>query len=218
MGFDAVFGGECGRIGNAFEFLLDPGRVAVEPQMRVAPGVQFDDGCLEPHRGINLPGIGFDEQAHPDARIGQARYNRGQLVVQSGSVEPAFGGAFLAPLGHDARGVRFVPQCNFQHFLGRRHFKVERQAGRSLDAGKVAVADMPPVFTQVRSDAVSANMRDNLCCAHRIGMIPAARVPDRRDMVDIDAEAEVTVHGQALRLPGFTASLAASSGGSSSGA
>jgi hypothetical protein len=46
-------------------------------------------------------------------------------------------------------------------------------------------------------------------------MRPAARVSDRRDMVDIDAEAEGPGHGLA-RLPGLIAGIAASSGGSAS--
>ena len=51
--------------------------------------------------------------------------------------------------------------------------------------------------------------------ADRIGMIAAARVPDGRDMVDIDAEAEGAGHA-AARLPGLIAGIAASSGGSAS--
>ena len=46
-----------------------------------------------------------------------------------------------------------------------------------------------------------------------IGMVAAARVPDGRDMVDIDAETEPLGHA-AARLPGLTAGIDASSGGS----
>jgi hypothetical protein len=46
-------------------------------------------------------------------------------------------------------------------------------------------------------------------------MIAAAGVPDRRDMVDIDAEAE-PVGQAAARLPGLIAGIAASSGGTES--
>jgi hypothetical protein len=46
-------------------------------------------------------------------------------------------------------------------------------------------------------------------------MISAARVPDGRDVIDVDAEAEA--RGQAAaRLPGFTAGIDASSGGTES--
>jgi hypothetical protein len=47
-------------------------------------------------------------------------------------------------------------------------------------------------------------------------MITAPRVPDGRDVVDIDAEAEVARQA-AARLPGLTAGMAASSGGTASG-
>jgi hypothetical protein len=48
-------------------------------------------------------------------------------------------------------------------------------------------------------------------------MRAAARVPDSRDMIDVDAEAQAL--GQAAaRLPGLTAGIEASSGGSESAA
>ena len=74
----------------------------------------------------------------------------------AGGVEPAFGGALLAPFGDDAGGVRLVAQRDLQHFLGRRHFEVERQVGRRLDPGEVVVADVAAVFAQVRGDPVAA--------------------------------------------------------------
>jgi hypothetical protein len=46
-------------------------------------------------------------------------------------------------------------------------------------------------------------------------VIAAARVPDRRDVVDIDAEAE-PVGQAAARLPGLIAGIAASSAGTDS--
>jgi hypothetical protein len=52
-------------------------------------------------------------------------------------------------------------------------------------------------------------------------MIAAARIANSRDMVNIYAQAQARRHGRvrhSFRLPGFTASVAASSGGSSSGA
>ena len=49
---------------------------------------------------------------------------------------------------------------------------------------------MAPVLAQVGGDAVGAGIGDELRRAHRIGMVAAARVPDRRDVVDVDAEAQ----------------------------
>jgi hypothetical protein len=47
-------------------------------------------------------------------------------------------------------------------------------------------------------------------------MIAAARVPNGRDVVDVDAEAKSLAQA-AARLPGLTAGIAASSGGTASG-
>jgi hypothetical protein len=47
-------------------------------------------------------------------------------------------------------------------------------------------------------------------------VIAAAGIPDRGDVIDVDAETEART--QAFRLPGFSIGLAASSGGTSSGA
>jgi hypothetical protein len=46
-------------------------------------------------------------------------------------------------------------------------------------------------------------------------MVAAARVPDGRDVIDVDAEAKPVAQA-AARLPGFTAGIAASSGGTAS--
>jgi hypothetical protein len=46
-------------------------------------------------------------------------------------------------------------------------------------------------------------------------VVAATRVPDRRDMVDIDAKAEAVAQA-AARLPGLIAGIAARSGGTES--
>ena len=50
-----------------------------------------------------------------------------QVIVAAGRVEAAFGGALLAPLRHEAGGVRPMPERDRQHLVGRRHLEVERQ-------------------------------------------------------------------------------------------
>ena len=102
-----------------------------------------------------------------------------------------------------------------QHLLGRRHLEVQRQVDLGHQPVDVAVGDVAAVLAQVRGDAVGAASAARMRRAHRIGMIAAARVPDGRDVVDVDAEAEAA--GQAAaRLPGLIAGIAASSGGSAS--
>ena len=49
-----------------------------------------------------------------------------QRVVLADHVEPALGGEFLAPLGHQAHRVRLGRERNPQHVLGRRHLEIQR--------------------------------------------------------------------------------------------
>ena len=130
-------------------------------------------------------------------------------------IEPALGCALLTPLRNDAGGVRHMAQRDLDHLVGRRHFKVERKVGRCLNPLKVFVADMAPVFAQVRSDAVAANRRNDLRRAHRIGMCPATRIADCRNVIDVYTQAEAGKGHGFARLPGFVTGTAASSSGTS---
>jgi hypothetical protein len=74
------------------------------------------------------------------------------------------------------------------HFVGRRHFQIEldlRQIAQLLDVG---VLDVSPVLAQVDGDAIgTAEVRFDRR-PDRIGLVGAARLADRRHMVDIDAK------------------------------
>ena len=81
---------------------------------------------------------------------------------------------------------------------------------------------MTSILRQRGGDPVRARLRGGEVGAGRIGILAAARVADRRDMVDVDPEAEMGGHRTSVqaawRLPGFSAGMAASSGGKASGA
>ena len=142
-----------------------------------------------------------------------------EVIVLAGGVQAALGGALLALLGDDAGGMGPWAQRDRQHLLGRRHFEVQRQVDLGHQPVDVVVGDVPAVLAQMSGDPVRAGLRRDDCRAHRIGVIAAARVPDGRDMVDIDAEAQLSSCGHAAaRLPGFIGGIAASSGGTASAA
>ena len=115
-------------------------------------------------------------------------------------------------------GMRAVPQGDFQHLLRRGHFQVERQARGAVDAGQVLVANVAAVFTQVNGDPVAPAGCHDLGRADWIGMGATARVADGRNVIDVHAKAQGVQHHGFARLPGLIAGVAASSGGSSSGA
>ena len=183
--------------------------------MRVAAGVEFDDGRAEPHRSFDLSLVRLDEQADADVRGAELVDIVSEVVVLARRVEAALRRTFLAPLGDDAGGVGPVGEGDRQHLLGRRHLEVQRQVDLGHQPVDVLVGDVAPVLAQVGGDAVGAGVGGDVRRAHGIRMCPAARVPDGRDMVDIDAEAEASGHA-AARLPGLIGGIAASSGGTAS--
>jgi hypothetical protein len=107
------------------------------------------------------------------------------MIVPTTHVETAFRGPLLAPFRHQADGVWPVPQGDFEHLFRRRHFKIERTLDALHQKVDVGVPDMATVFPQVGRDAVCPGFFRNPGSADRIGMIPAPRISDGRDMVDI---------------------------------
>jgi hypothetical protein len=81
----------------------------------------------------------------------------------------------------------FMPKCNLEHFFGRSHFQIERQIGGRHNTFYIGIANVPPVFAQMGSNAIAADGGDNLRRTHRVWMRPAARVAYGGDMVNVDA-------------------------------
>ena len=62
---------------------------------------------------------------------------------------------------------------------------------RCLEPRDVGVADVAAVLAQMRGDAVGTGRDGELRRPHRIGIAPAARVAHGRDVIDVDAEAQM---------------------------
>src|SRR3546814_15512703 len=77
MRFDAVLDGERGHLGDAAKLL----RLRLVVDMGIAAGVEFDHGRLQADRRFQLPRIGLDDQADPDIRFGEARYEGRELIM-----------------------------------------------------------------------------------------------------------------------------------------
>ncbi len=93
--------------------------------------------------------------------------------------------------------MRLVTERDFEHFGRRRHFEVERQPDLAHQLLDVAIADVPSVLAKMRGDAVGAGRGGRMRGAHRIGMVAAARIPDRRHMIYIHAKAQMLKSGSA---------------------
>ena len=216
MGFDPVPGSERGAVGDSLQF----GHSVVSRRMGIAAGVELDHRCAEAQGRVDLALAGFDEQADPNPGLAQPVDERAQGLELAGRVEPALGGALLALLRDDAGGVGAVGERDAEHFLGRCHLEVQRQTDFRHQPVDIGIGDVAPVFAQVSGDPIRAGFGGHDRRPHRIGKIAATRVPDGRDMVDIDAQPERLGAGgidqAAARLPGLIAGIAASSGGSES--
>ena len=78
--------------------------------------------------------------------------------------------------------------------------EVQRQVDLGHQPVDIFVGDVTPVLAEMRRNAIRASLRRGMGRAQGVGMPPASRVPDGRDMVDIDAEAEIHgVHATAER-------------------
>ena len=99
--------------------------------------------------------------------------------------------------------MRFEPFADCDHFVRHGHFEIDRQISRVFDLGEIFVADMTAVFAQMDGDAIRATFRRKLSGAHNIRMAAAAGIPDGCNMVNIDAEAEMSAHYLSPRLPGL---------------
>ena len=113
------------------------------------------------------------------------------MIVLAHHVEPALGRQLLPPLRHDAGRMRARLQRDVDHLARRRHLEVQRLGELRLQPRDVFVADVAAVLAQMRRDAVGAGLDRQQRGLHGIGMPPAARIADGRDVIDVDAEAEV---------------------------
>ena len=120
--------------------------------------MDLDHRRAERRRRLDLRGSARNEQRNADAGVAfSSRDHRRELIVLAGDVEPALGGALLAPLRHEAGGVR--------PWLAARSPSISRVAAISKFSGlaisrlqplDVGVADVAAVLAQMRGDAVGA--------------------------------------------------------------
>jgi hypothetical protein len=162
--------------------------------------VQLDHRRAQLFGRLELPAFGIDEQRNADVGGAEPVDERREALDRARGVKTALGGELVAPFGHQAGGVRLVPERDLEHRFGRRHFEIERHRQLARQARDVVVGDVAAVLAQMGGDAVGAGLGGHARGAHRIGMPPAARVADGGDVVDVDAEAERTLfdHGEPI--------------------
>ncbi len=79
---------------------------------------------------------------------------------------------------------------DLDHLVGGRHLQVEDAAHRLAQQAHVAILDVAAVLAQVHGDAVGAGELDERRRPQRIGIRRAARLAQRRHVVDVDVETD----------------------------
>jgi hypothetical protein len=96
--------------------------------------------------------------------------------------------------------MRARRQRDLEHLARDRHFEIERREIGCGESGDVFIADVAAILAKMRGDVVGAGLHGEFCGAQGVGVAPAPRVPQRRDMVDVDAETDGSNASAALRL------------------
>ena len=104
------------------------------------------------------------------------------------NVEPAFGGYLVATFRHQHRHFRLQAAGNADHFIGRGHFKVQLDLGQVTQAPDIGILDMATIFPQMNRNAVGATEMGLDGAPDGIRFVGNARLPQRCDVVDIDAK------------------------------
>ena len=79
------------------------------------------------------------------------------------------------------------------HFIGHRHFKIHAGLQRFTHHGHVAILDVAAVLAQMQRNAVGAGFFCEQGRVQGIRIAGAARLAQRRHMIDVYAQRDATV-------------------------
>jgi hypothetical protein len=185
---DAQCGGGFGCALQPRKFSGRASRIARRDSIAPGARMQLDSGCAYRARSFDGSRFRLDEERDDDTGTAQFGGDAFQMVMAADDIETAFGRALLAPFRHEAGGVWTRRNRDFDHFIRRRHFKIQRLGNMCLQPRDILVANVPSILPQMRGDPVSASFDRQKRGAQRIGYIAAAGIPQCRNMIDIDAE------------------------------
>ena len=189
--FDAERGGLLGGALQPREFGRGPFAGAIGHGIAPGPGMEFDRRRADRARRFDRRRLWLDEQGNDDPGTGQFAGEGAQMIVAADNIETTLGRALLAPLGHEAGRMRLHRQSHIEHLDRGCHLEIQRFSDVGLEALHIVVADMAAVFAQMRGNAVSAGFDRNKGRAQRVRNRAAARIPQRRHMIDIDAKPQM---------------------------
>ena len=112
-------------------------------------------------------------------------------------IEPTFGRDFGAPLGHEHRHFRAQLARDADHLVGGRHLEIQLDMHEVAQTPHVLVLDVSAILAQVHGDAIRTAEVSLDGRPHRVGLVRAPCLPQRCNVVDVDAELD---HGLSPRV------------------
>ncbi len=165
-------------------------RLPLVGRIGIGSGVQFDDRRACRERCLELRRLRVHEQRDTDAGFAQRCAAVAQTVELPGDVESTLSGELGAFLRDEAAILRAHVACHSQHRVGGCHLQVHARLQGRAHAGDVVVLDVPPILAQVQRYAVGARLLRDERGKQGIRERRATYLPQRGDVVDVDAEAQ----------------------------
>ena len=138
--------------------------------------------------GADLVQVRVDEQRDTDASGGEPAARVGDCGLLSRDVEPAFGRHFSPLLRHEAHVLGLHLKCDGEHLPGRRDLEIHARLQCAAHGAHVAVLDVPAILAQVQRDRIGAPLLGDQRGKQRVRRTAAARLAQRRHVVDVDVE------------------------------
>ena len=151
--------------------------------------MQLDDRRADADSCIELRTLRIDEQRNANARARASRWQtaRSALSCPATSSPPSVvtsarrSGTRQQSGGRTSQAMRTISSR-------RRHLEIETRLQRVHARPHVAILDVPPILAQMDRDAVGAGLLGDQRGEQRIRIGRAPRLPQRGDVIDIDAE------------------------------
>ena len=109
-------------------------------------------------------------------------------------IQAALGGHFLARFRYQTTILRPHIPGDADHLRGDGHLEIHARLQEPAQHRHVSILDVAPVLAQVQGDAVGARLLGEQRGVHRIGIIDAPCLAQRRDMIDVYTEGNAGRH------------------------
>jgi hypothetical protein len=154
----------------------------------VLSGVEFDRLDTDRPGGLDLPGVGVDEETDFDPGVEKlldAIFDASEIPD---NIESSFGGDFLTFFGNESHLMGSDIECNPRDFVGDGHFEVQFDLNGLFQDFQIAILNMSTVFPEMKSDSVGTSEFGEGCGPNGIRLNGATCLTNGSDMIDVDTE------------------------------